>query len=79
MNLVKLHPTIYIIYYVLWLVFLFLFNNPFYIIASYIAIFALIYLQGIRSEFKNTIKMATKHYLNNKLFSYLSFSTICKS
>ena len=57
MNLVKLHPTIYIIYYVLWLVFLFLFNNPFYIIASYIAIFALIYLQGIRSEFKNTIKM----------------------
>ncbi|MDO5850242.1 MAG: energy-coupling factor transporter transmembrane component T [Methanobacteriaceae archaeon] len=57
MNLIKIHPSVYIIYYVLWLVFVFLFNNPYYIIASYVAILALIALQGIRSEFKNIFKM----------------------
>lgn len=57
MNLIKLHPAVYILYYILWLVFLFMFNNPFYIIASYVAIIALICLQGIRNEFKNSIKM----------------------
>ena len=57
MNLIKIHPSVYIIYYVIWLVFLFLFNNPYYIIASYVAILALIALQGIRSEFKNIFKM----------------------
>lgn len=57
MNLIKIHPAVYIIYYVIWLVFTFLFNNPYYIIASYLGIFALISLQGIRSEFKNIIKM----------------------
>lgn len=56
MNLIKIHPAVYIIYYVLWLVFLFLFNNPYYIIVSYIAILSLITIQEIRSEFKNTIK-----------------------
>lgn len=57
MNLIKIHPAVYIIYYVIWLVFLFLFNNPYYIIASFIGILVLISLQGIRSEFKNIIKM----------------------
>ncbi|MDD3985925.1 MAG: energy-coupling factor transporter transmembrane component T [Methanobacterium sp.] len=56
MRLTKLHPAIYIIYYMILIIFAFLINDPFYLISFLICLIILIILQGISREFKNMIK-----------------------
>ncbi|MDO5852190.1 MAG: energy-coupling factor transporter transmembrane component T [Methanobacteriaceae archaeon] len=57
MNLTKIHPLTYIIYYLLLIVLAFMFNNPYYIATFIICISILLVLQGVKSEFKGIIQL----------------------
>jgi energy-coupling factor transport system permease protein len=56
MEITKIHPAVYIAYYLILMFFAFIFNNPYYAISFFICIFVLLRLQGIKKEFKATIK-----------------------
>ncbi|MDR3290645.1 MAG: energy-coupling factor transporter transmembrane protein EcfT [Methanobrevibacter sp.] len=56
MRLTKIHPIVYIIYYLILMLFAFIFINPYYMLTFFICIFVLISLQGIKKEFISTIK-----------------------
>lgn len=57
MKITKIHPAIFIIYFIILMIFAFLFNNPYYMITFGIMILTLIALQGSASEIKSTIKV----------------------
>lgn len=57
MKITRIHPAIFIVYFLILIVFAFLFNNPYYIITFGIMILTLIALQGSTSEIKSTFKV----------------------
>lgn len=57
MKITRIHPAIFIVYFMILIVFAFLFNNPYYILTFGIMILALIALQGSVSEIKSTAQV----------------------
>ena len=57
MKITRIHPAIFIVYFMILIVFAFLFNNPYYILTFGIMILALIALQGSVSEIKSTARV----------------------
>jgi energy-coupling factor transport system permease protein len=57
MKITRIHPGIFIVYFMILIVFAFLFNNPYYILTFGVMILALITLQGSVSEIKSTAKV----------------------
>ncbi|MDO4963840.1 MAG: cobalt ABC transporter permease, partial [bacterium] len=56
MNVTRINPIIFIIYYLILMVFAFIFNNPYYMITFGVLIGILIILQGAINELKTSIK-----------------------
>ena len=57
MKITRIHPAIFIVYFLILIIFAFLFNNPYYVITYGILILTLIALQGSISEIKSTTKV----------------------
>lgn len=57
MELTEIHPGILIVYYLILALFAFLFSNPYYMITFIVLMLFLIYLQGVRSELVNVMKI----------------------
>ncbi len=57
MKITRIHPGIFIVYFMILIVFAFLFNNPYYILTFGVMILVLIALQGSVSEIKSTAKV----------------------
>lgn len=57
MKITRVHPAIFIVYFLILIIFAFLFNNPYYVITYGILILTLIALQGSISEIKSTTKV----------------------
>ncbi len=57
MKITRIHPAIFIVYFLILIIFAFLFNNPYYVITYGILILSLIALQGSISEIKSTTKV----------------------
>ncbi len=57
MKITRIHPGIFIVYFMILIVFAFLFNNPYYILTFGVMILVLITLQGSVSEIKSTAKV----------------------
>ena len=57
MELTEIHPGILIVYYLILALSAFLFSNPYYMITFIVLMLFLIYLQGVRSELVNVMKI----------------------
>ena len=57
MELTEIHPGILIVYYLILTLSAFLFSNPYYMITFIVLMLFLIYLQGVRSELVNVMKI----------------------
>lgn len=57
MKITRIHPAIFIVYFLILIIFAFLFNNPYYVTTYGILILTLIALQGSISEIKSTTKV----------------------
>ena len=57
MELTEIHPGILIVYYLILALSAFLFSNPYYMITFIVLMLFLIYLQGVRSERVNVMKI----------------------
>lgn len=57
MKLTVIHPAVYMVYYLILILFALFFNDPYYMISFLICIAVLMVLQGVNSQFKNTIKL----------------------
>lgn len=56
MKITRIHPAIFIVYFIILILFAFLFNNPYYIITFGVLITILLILQDALSEVKSTMK-----------------------
>lgn len=74
MELTEIHPGILIVYYLILALSAFLFSNPYYMITFIVMMLFLIYLQGVRSELINVMKifipMGALIIIINPLFVY---------
>ena len=74
MELTEIHPGILIVYYLILALCAFLFSNPYYMITFIVMMLFLIYLQGVRSELVNVMKifipMGILIIIINPLFIY---------
>ncbi|WP_295722522.1 energy-coupling factor transporter transmembrane component T [uncultured Methanobrevibacter sp.] len=57
MELTRIHPLVYLIYYFIMIVFAFIIRDPYFLLSFLILILVLISLQGISSELKNIMKL----------------------
>ena len=57
MELTEIHPGILIVYYLILALSAFLFSNPYYMITFIVLMLFLIYLQGVRTELVNVMKI----------------------
>ena len=57
MELTEIHPGILIVHYLILALSAFLFSNPYYMITFIVLMLFLIYLQGVRSELVNVMKI----------------------
>ena len=74
MELTEIHPGILIVYYLILALSAFLFSNPYYMITFIVLMLFLIYLQGVRSELVNVMKifipLGALIIIINRLFIY---------
>lgn len=57
MELTRIHPAVYLIYYFIMVVLAFIIRDPYFVLSFLVLILVLISLQGISSELKNIMKL----------------------
>ena len=57
MELISIHPAVYLLYYFIMVLFAFIFSDPYFVVTFLVLILILIALQGVSSELKNIMKL----------------------